>query len=265
MKYFAVIGNPIAHSLSPVIHQKFSEQTGIPLMYKKILAEDENFTACVRDFFDQGGTGLNITAPFKRAAFELAENKTDRCQAAQAANTLWKENGQICADNTDGIGLVRDLSRYINLEGCSVLILGAGGAAQGVIPALHAASVARISVHNRTAARAENLSRLFDFIHIDTESANKFENYDIIVNATSLSARARSASALSFDRWLPVALCYDISYDPNGLTPFVLSAQRRGIKACDGLGMLVEQAAEAFFDWHGILPETQSVLRMLRP
>jgi shikimate dehydrogenase len=129
---------------------------------------------------------------------------------------------------------------------------------------LHTALVARIALYNRTASRVKNLSKLFNFIHIASDALNQPKSYDIIVNTIPVSGQQSGAHAFLLDQWLPISLCYDISYAKNGLTPFILTAQRHGIQACDGLGMLVEQAAEAFFDWHGILPETQSVLRTLR-
>lgn len=267
MMRFAVIGNPIAHSLSPLIHQKFAAQTGIALRYEKILSDADGFADCVKNFFRQGGIGLNITAPFKHAAFELADIKTDRCLAAQTANTLWKKNGYMCADNTDGVGLVRDLEKYTALQDRTVLILGAGGAAQGIIPALHAASVAKIALYNRTASRIQRLLKSPLFEHFDLKEFTKGETYDIIIHATSANWQSEQ-KMMTNNVWLqaclPSSLCYDINYCSNGFTPFVVLAQRAGITACDGLGMLVEQAAEAFFDWHGVFPETKEVLPILR-
>ena len=154
---FAVIGNPIAHSLSPTIHQLFAKQTGLVFGYEKILVSQGKFELTVSDFFAQGGKGLNITSPFKQRAFAMAQTCTPRCQQAKAANTLWLSKGVLHADTTDGVGLIKDLSRYLTLEGRQVLLLGAGGGARSIIPSLLAANIAELMVVNRTELRAQEL------------------------------------------------------------------------------------------------------------
>lgn len=259
---FAVMGNPIAHSLSPYIHHCFAKQTGIELSYERILIPEENFETQVTHFFVQGGKGLNITLPFKQRAFELAALKTPRCQQAKAANTLWMSASQLHADNTDGIGLLRDLVKYQKIEGKRVLLLGAGGAARGIIGPLLEAKIAELTLVNRTEDRAKALQADFPSLKCSrlTELTGQ---YDLIINATSASL-GEANLALPPSVLTSSTLCYDLAYNKDGLTPFVQWARQEGVVGLDGLGMLVEQAAEAFFIWHGVRPETEAVLKSLR-
>jgi shikimate dehydrogenase len=257
------MGNPIAHSLSPVIHQHFAEQTGISLRYDKIEVPVALFEQYVIDFFNQPeGKGLNITLPFKERAFAMAQVKSARCLQAGAANTLWMANGQRHADNTDGVGLIRDLSHYIDLADKTVVLLGAGGAARGVIGELLNAHPARLILSNRTVEKAHALGNSFPEIHTCGFEALT-EHYDVIINATSASLQDNTLT-------LPDSIlnnhpfCYDLAYSRDKMTPFVQWAKSHGSQAMDGLGMLIEQAAEAFLIWHGIMPDTTSLKRSLK-
>lgn len=263
MKRYAVMGNPIAHSLSPFIHQRFAEQTGIALNYEKILVPESDFEQQVGEFFAGGGKGLNITLPFKQKAFELAEGLTARCKAAKAANTLWFAEGMLQADNTDGIGLIRDLSNYGELAGKQLLVLGAGGAARGILGPLFAAEPAGLTLVNRNEERARALQTDFPQLKVYPLAELKTA-YDLIINATSASLTADSLE-LPQSLLKSTTFCYDLAYAKAEPTPFVQWAKEQGLQAADGLGMLVEQAAEAFYIWHGVRPDSQSVLRELRP
>lgn len=261
-KRFAVIGNPIEHSLSPVIHQHFAKQTNICLSYEKIKGDNSRFEQQVKDFFIHGGQGLNVTLPFKQRAFALAQKKTPRCQQAGVANTLWLDKNQLHADNTDGLGLLRDLTPYLILQGKNILILGAGGAARGIIPALLTTNPTTLTIANRTPETVSRLQRDFPAIQ-SMELDNLSGIFHLIINATSASLEGETlelpASLLS-----QKPLCYDLAYLKNKPTPFVAQTQRAGCKAMDGLGMLVQQAAESFFIWNQVKPETSPVLNLLR-
>lgn len=259
---FAVMGNPIAHSLSPVIHQLFAKEMNVPLIYEKIKAEDVSFERQVSDFFAQGGKGLNITLPFKQRAYSTANHPTERCRKAGAANTLWVKENKLYADNTDGVGFIQDLYQHISIEGKRVLILGAGGAARGIIYPLLENHPFEIIIANRSLARIEELH--LSFPQIKGISFSEITGrFDLLINATS----ARSIEEFSV---LPSGLmaakpfCYDLSYTQQGVTPFLEYANGLGCEAVDGLGMLVAQAAEAFFIWHGVMPTTHKVLEFLR-
>ena len=260
---FAVMGNPIAHSLSPFIHHCFAEQTGKQLRYEKIKVDEASFEDHVFNFFAQGGRGLNITLPFKQRAFVMAKKATDRCMQAKAANTLWLDAaGHLQADNTDGVGLIRDLSHHISLEAKQVLLLGAGGAARGIVGPLLAANIAQLTIANRTVEKTKALQIDFPQIKGITLSELK-DNYDLILNATSASLTAK-LPVLPSSVLQNAPFCYDLAYCVKGLTSFVVWAREQGCAAMDGLGMLVEQAAESFFIWHGLKPDTESVLTALR-
>lgn len=259
---FAVMGNPIDHSLSPVIHQYFAKQAGIQLTYAKIKADEQSFEQQLTDFFHQQGRGVNVTLPFKQRAFMMAQQVSERCQQAKAANTLWMHNNQLHADNTDGVGLIRDLHHYINLPGKRVAILGAGGAARGIIYPLLQNKLAELVIVNRTPAKGLELQQLFPQIQV--QSINALSGaFDLIINATSASL-AGELPSLPQECLAAQPFCYDLSYKKQEDTIFVHYAKEQGCDAVDGLGMLVEQAAEAFFIWHGFKPETQTLLKHLR-
>lgn len=263
---FAVMGNPVAHSLSPVIHGLFAKQTGRVLKYEKILIDLPRFEQQVAAFFTQGGKGLNITLPCKHRAFAMSEQWSTRCSEARAANTLWMHAGKLHADNTDGVGLMRDLERYIHLAGKTILLLGAGGAARGVLGPLLAANPAQLMIVNRTTENAHVLQLDFSeamscsFAELLTHVEKK--PFDVVLNATSASLDGQSL-ALPTLLMATKPFCYDLAYRKNQATPFVAWARGLGCVAMDGLGMLVEQAAEAFFIWHGVRPDTEPVLKHL--
>lgn len=260
---YAVMGNPVAHSLSPFIHQCFSEQTGKQLSYEKMLVTEEAFESQVANFFAQGGQGLNITLPFKQRAFAMADRSTPRCQQAKAANTLWMKEGRLHADNTDGVGLIKDLSRYLDLNAKKILLVGAGGAARGIIAPLLATNIAQLTVTNRTEEKANFLQA--DFPQITCSRLTELQaEYDVLINATSASL-AEKAIPLPVSLLQAATCCYDLAYSAEGETAFVAWAHAQGCcQAVDGLGMLVEQAAESFFIWHGLKPDTMSVLMALK-
>lgn len=262
LQHFAVVGNPIDHSLSPLIHQYFAKQTHVHLVYEKIKADEQSFELQVSDFFTHNGKGLNITLPFKQTAFVMAQQTTERCKQAGAANTLWMKDQQLHADNTDGVGLIRDLSRHLTLKGARVLILGAGGAARGIINPLLEHHLDDLVIANRTLATATQLQQAFPQVRCISlfELAGTF---DLIINATSASLTGESI-ALPKECLAAKPLCYDLAYNQQNATPFVQYARDANCSAVDGLGMLVEQAAEAFFIWHGLMPATQELLNSLR-
>ncbi|WP_298627570.1 shikimate dehydrogenase [uncultured Legionella sp.] len=259
--HFAVIGNPIEHSLSPQIHQQFARQCNVSLSYEKIEGRNADFENQTLDFFQHGGWGLNVTLPFKQRAFAMAEVVSERCLRAGAANTLMIKNNTLYADNTDGIGLIRDLSRVITLQNKNILILGAGGATRGIIYPLLDMKPASLTLVNRTMAKAAQLQTEFPLIKI-TSFDELHDSFDLIINATSASLEGNAVV-------VPEAImahqpfCYDLAYSRKELTPFVCYAKTMGCKAADGLGMLVEQAAEAFYLWHGLMPQTEAVLQRL--
>lgn len=261
-QHYAVIGNPVSHSLSPVIHHYFAEQTDIELRYEKIKGDDHIFEQQVVEFFANHGKGLNVTLPYKQRAFAMAEVQTSRCRLAGAANTLWMKENQLHADNTDGIGLIRDLTRYMILQDKNILILGAGGAARGIIYPLLEQKPAALSLCNRTLEKAKELQAEFSQIHCI--ELNKLSGqFDLIINATSASLEGTSL-ILPAEITEQKPFCYDLAYKQKEMTPFVQYAKSIGCDAVDGLGMLVEQAAEAFKIWNEVMPQTGPVLKLLR-
>jgi len=259
---YAVFGHPIAHSKSPLIHAAFARQTGQDLSYEAILAPKDGFADSVAAFIAAGGRGANVTVPFKEEAFRLASRLSPRAQRAGAVNTLIFDDG-ILGDNTDGAGLVADLTRNLHrtLTGKRILLLGAGGAARGVIDPILAQQPAALVVANRTVARAQELAELFDhgiaacgFDAVDTP-------FDVVINATAASL-AGELPPLSPRIFTPDTLAYDMMYGRD--TPFLAFARKHGAATADGLGMLVEQAAEAFVLWRGVRPDTAPVIASLR-
>jgi len=268
---YVVIGNPIAHSKSPEIHARFAAQTGQPIVYERLLAPLGGFAATVRAFMESGGKGANVTVPFKLDACELADELSARALAAGAVNTLIFEERhggvrRIVGDNTDGVGLVADIARNagVPLAGKRILLLGAGGAARGAVLPLLDERPARLVIANRTPERAQDLARRFG--GQGTVEASAFETlqdkFDIVVNATSASLAA-DLPPVPPRVFGAGTLAYDMMYGAAP-TVFMRFAQEHGAAVRDGLGMLVEQAAEAFFVWRGVRPETAPVLRELR-
>jgi shikimate dehydrogenase len=262
-----VIGNPIAHSKSPQVHALFAQQTRQTMVYERLLAPLDNFAGAVRDFIAQGGRGANVTVPFKLEAFALAQELTPRAQSAGAVNTLSFSAGRIKGDNTDGIGLVRDImiNAAVPLKGRSVLLLGAGGAARGVILPLIEANIASLVIANRTQDRAQELAQHFSASTVPV-SASTFgqldRTFDVIINATSASLSS-DLPPVPDAVFGPETLAYDMMYSAQP-TRFMQHAAQRGAHVRDGLGMLVEQAAESFQIWRGVRPETASVDQWLR-
>lgn len=270
---YAVVGNPIAHSKSPFIHAAFAQQTQQDMAYEKQLVEIGQFETAVRDFFAQGGCGLNITVPFKLDAFAFAEQRSARAEAAGAVNTLKKmPDGKIFGDNTDGAGLLRDITHNLGwtLKNKRVLVLGAGGAVRGIIAPLLAEQPARVVIANRTLAKAEELVQLFNADKHAQEAKRLRASslqiharpFDVVINGTSASLGGEMPD-LDPAILNPNACCYDMMYGKT-LTPFLQWAQQHGAHVADGLGMLVEQAAESFYLWRGVRPATQSVMVALR-
>lgn len=264
--HYAVFGNPIAHSKSPAIHAAFARQTGQDMDYTAILAPMDGFRESVRAFQARGGAGANVTVPFKEQAYAMADERTPRAQAAGAVNTLKFEADSILGDNTDGVGLVRDLTanQGLALRSKRILLMGAGGAARGVVLPLLEEGPAELFIVNRTAAKAEELARCFpDFAAIDGGGYERLggKAFDVVVNATSASLGG-ALPPLPEDIFAPGAWAYDMMYGRE--TPFMAFARARGAQVADGLGMLVEQAAEAFSLWRGVRPETAPVIQSLR-
>lgn len=259
---YAVIGQPVSHSMSPAIHELFAAQFGMDITYERILGDVSNFEQQVDTFFFEGGLGLNVTLPFKERAFHLSTERTHRCLAARAANTLWVKNGILHADNTDGIGFIRDLGQFFSVKGRSVLILGAGGAARGLIQPLLDEQPERLMIWNRTEDKLQALVN--DFPELVSVQLNQLEAVDCIINATSASVSGSSLE-LPLPIWQSKPFCYDLAYDVASPTSFVALARRLGCRAVDGFGMLVEQAAESFYIWNGRKPDTSRVVEALLP
>lgn len=267
---YAVMGNPVAHSKSPQIHAAFAEQTGQDIHYERILVEPGQLAAAVKQFQLDGGRGLNITVPFKTDAYTLATRHSERAARAGAANTLlFGEDGCIDADNTDGVGLVRDLAANHNiaLQGQQLLILGAGGAVQGVLQPLLEQQPASIIIANRTAAKAIGLALAFKIDNYPVTGCGldqlEGRQFDGIINGTAASLHGElpplPADILREGGWV-----YDMMYGAKP-TPFMDWAAAHGAaKIMDGLGMLVEQAAESFWLWRGVQPATRPVIEDLR-
>ncbi|TWH77544.1 shikimate dehydrogenase [Azomonas agilis] len=265
---YAVFGNPIAHSKSPQIHRLFAQQTGQDLTYEAILAPLDDFTSVAKDFFQQG-QGANITVPFKEDAYRLADQLTERARLAGAVNTLKRQaDGSLLGDNTDGAGLVNDLSNNagISLTGLNILLLGAGGAVRGVLEPLLAQQPARLVIANRTEEKAAHLASLFaDFGLVEVSHFEALQTpFDLIINGTSASLSGAVPPIPVLCVQAGHTLCYDMMYskEPTAFNQWALECG--AARALDGLGMLVEQAAESFALWRGVRPETQSVLSLLR-
>ena len=263
---FVVIGNPVAHSLSPEIHARFGRQLGIDLDYGTLFAPLDDFVGTTRAFFSAGGRGANVTVPFKVEALQLAHSRSERAQLAGAANVLTARNGALEAENTDGAGLVADLTSNLGVEmrGARVLILGAGGAARGVVAPLLSLSPAAVVIANRTVERALELAQRFAPLGpVSAAALDSIEGaFNLVLNATSTSTRGQPLD-LAAPCLAPRAWVYDMAYGPAA-RPFLETARAMGARTSDGLGMLVEQAAEAFRIWHGTRPHTAQVLAELR-
>lgn len=267
IEQYVVIGNPIAHSKSPAIHAQFAAQTKQVMNYERMLAPLDDFAGAVKKFISDGGRGANVTVPFKLDAYRLATELTPRARAAGAVNTLKFEAGRILGDNTDGVGLVRDIMHNagIALAGRRILLLGAGGAARGVILPILSEHPAELVIANRTAARAHELAAEFAGQSASLVASNFTDlsgQFDIIINATSASLSA-ALPEIAHTLLGRQTFVYDMMY---GAEPsvFMQWAAEQGASVRDGLGMLVEQAAESFFLWRGVRPDTAPVYDWLR-
>jgi len=268
---YAVVGHPISHSKSPRIHSLFASQTGEPVEYTAIQAPLDDFHGTVRQFFERGGKGLNVTVPFKEQAWTMAEHRTTRAEKAGAANTLYLDKDQaLVADNTDGVGIVRDLfnNHGVALEGARILVLGAGGAVRGVLGPILAEQPASVTIANRTVAKAEALVRLFAPEAGITElSACGFNEadaaFDLVINGTSASLKG-DLPPVSPGIIGPDTVVYDMMYSLQTTTFNQWALDNNARRVFDGLGMLVEQAAESFYVWRGVRPDTASVIEELR-
>ena len=265
---YGVMGYPVSHSRSPVIHRLFALQTGESIQYELLQVEPKELDTAVRQFEGSGGKGLNVTLPHKQEVIRLVDHLSERARIAGAVNTLIFKDDRIWGDNTDGVGLLRDLETNleVEIEGKNILILGAGGAVRGIVAPLLDAGPQNLMIANRTLSRARDIAKHFStrgpisacrFREVDGEN-----HYDIVINATSAGVKGEKppypATAIHED-----SLCYDMSY---GLTPtpFSVWAARHGAaKSVMGWGMLVEQAAESFHLWRGVRPDTEPVLAQL--
>jgi len=265
---YAVIGNPVKHSLSPRIHAAFASETGEDIEYDRLLGDMEDFNGDVRDFFSCGGCGLNVTVPFKEKAWELVDELSERARLAGAVNTITRLNsGKLLGDNTDGVGLVRDLAENhgFDFTDASLLLLGAGGASRGVILPLLQQQPASLVIANRTAEKAVSLADLFSGcgdvygcgLH---EIGNK--EFDLIINATAAGLKG-DVPAIPDTCLAPGGWSYDMMYGAEP-TAFVRWGEAHNAgRALDGIGMLVEQAAESFYMWRGVRPHTAAVIQQL--
>jgi len=265
---YAVIGNPIGHSRSPEIHARFAAQTGQNLHYERLLSPLNGFVQTVRTFIAQGGKGMNVTVPFKLEAFDLATTMTERARLAGAVNTLSFNSGEIVGDNTDGVGLVNDITRNhgFSITGKRILLLGAGGAARGVIQPLLAEAPSELVIANRTVSKAIELASLFSASSSIPISTRAFKDlqapFDLVINGTS-AGLTDEMPAIPASLFNSNVLAIDMVYgaQPTRLMQF---AAQQGASVRDGLGMLIEQAAESFFIWRGVRPDTAPVLAALR-
>jgi len=260
-KQFAVIGHPIEQSRSPELHHAFAQKTGIDLHYSKRLAPLDGFEANIKEFFAQGGIGMNVTVPFKEQAFAQCHVLTERAKIAKAVNTLWMQDGQLHGDNTDGQGLVDAIQALNwNLDNTAILIIGAGGATRGVVYPLVQAGVKKIVIANRTLARAEQLvADLKDAVPQATLAAVSLEDlngeFDLVINATSASL---SGDALVLPETLQFKYAYEMAYGKP--SSFLDQAKARGLPTSEGYGMLVGQAIESFSIWNGVKPALKDFL-----
>ena len=268
--HYAVIGNPIEHSKSPDIHLLFADQTGEQLNYEKILADENKFSQTVTEYFSSGGKGLNVTVPFKNDACEFVDELTDYAKNAGAVNTIYKdENDKFIGANTDGIGLLRDLKKTLRVQiiNKKILIIGAGGATQGIVEPLLNEKPAELMIANRTVSKAETIAKQFaSFGNISSCSLNDIPKqiYDLVLHATSAGLQGSNVE-LPVEIIGPNTCCYDLLYSDQD-TPFMAWAKNNDAgKVVDGFGMLLEQAAEAFYLWRGQRPDTGMAYHYFRP
>ncbi|MBC8210763.1 MAG: shikimate dehydrogenase [Gammaproteobacteria bacterium] len=274
MDRYAVVGNPIKHSLSPQIHTQFASETGQSLEYLALELDNDHFEEQIRQLIVSGYKGVNVTVPFKEKAWAMTDRLSPRAKDAGAVNTLiFQQDGQIAGDNTDGIGLTRDMitNHKILIRHRKVLVLGAGGAVRGVLGPLLSQKPELLTIANRTLERAETLVDQFTESYLESTDLNACayqelgrDKFDLIINGTSAGLN-NEVPPLPDDILGINSICYDMMYNTRQPTAFVKWAQERGaLRAFDGLGMLVEQAAEAFFIWRGVRPDTTQLMTDLR-
>lgn len=266
--HYAVIGNPIKHSKSPQIHAEFARQTAQDLDYTAIEIATDALQACLETLRQQGFKGINVTVPFKEQVWQIVDHRTTRAELAGAVNTvIFRKDGSLSGDTTDGVGLCRDLTEnhQLILKNKRILLLGAGGAARGVIEPLLALQPSEIFIANRTASKAEQLAEIFS--HLGEVTGGGFAQvsgqYDVVINATAASLQGE-VPPLPDQVLAADACCYDMMYGKEDTAFIKWAKQHQAEKTLDGLGMLVEQAAEAFYIWRGVRPQTQAVIRLLR-
>jgi shikimate dehydrogenase len=270
-KHFAVIGNPIHHSLSPQIHAAFAKENGLDIDYESVLSPLDQFKNTMHQLIQQKFTGANVTLPFKKEAYQLATTHSSHARIAEAVNTLEFKENEIIGHNTDGIGLVRDLEQNLNtqLKHKKILLIGAGGAAEGVIYSLLEKTPSELTLTNRTIEKSNVIQNKMD-VHAKSFNVNlnvteitkcPHQYFDVIINATSASL-INAELHMDPKVFHEGCLAYDMMYGKE--TSYIREAISQGSKTSDGLGMLVEQAAEAFFIWHHIQPTTKSVIESLR-
>jgi len=270
-KHFAVIGNPIHHSLSPQIHAAFAKENGLDIDYESVLSPLDQFKNTMHQLIQQKFTGANVTLPFKKEAYQLATTHSGHARIAEAVNTLEFKEDEIIGHNTDGIGLVRDLEQNldIHLKNKKILLIGAGGAAEGVIYSMLEKKPSELTLTNRTIEKSNVIQNKMD-VHAKSFNVNlnvteitkcPHQYFDVIINATSASL-INAELHMDPKVFHEGCLAYDMMYGKE--TSYIREAISQGSKTSDGLGMLVEQAAEAFFIWHHIQPTTKSVIESLR-
>jgi shikimate dehydrogenase len=270
-KHFAVIGNPIHHSLSPQIHAAFAKENGLDIDYESVLSPLDQFKNTMHQLIQQKFTGANVTLHFKKEAYQLATTHSGHARIAEAVNTLEFKEDEIIGHNTDGIGLVRDLEQNldIHLKNKKILLIGAGGAAEGVIYSMLEKKPSELTLTNRTIEKSNVIQNKMD-VHAKSFNVNlnvteitkcPHQYFNVIINATSASL-INAELHMDPNVFHEGCLAYDIMYGKE--TSFIEQAKSQGSKTSDGLGMLVEQAAEAFFIWHHIQPTTKSVIESLR-
>jgi shikimate dehydrogenase len=266
---YAVMGNPVAHSKSPRIHALFAHQFKHHIEYTAIQVDEGGFAQAVQQFRANGGAGLNVTVPFKQEAYKLADHLSERAKTAQAVNTLrFEPDGRLFGDNTDGAGLVHDLEKNLglHLKDKRLLVLGAGGAVRGVLQPLLHHHPALIIIANRTVSKARDLAE--EFAHYGKVEASGFKelkgkHFDIVINGTAASLKGE-IPPLPDNLFTTHALAYDMMYGEKSKPFLDWAAVHGAAQLVDGLGMLVEQAAESYLIWHGVRPETQPVIEKLR-
>ncbi len=270
-KYFAVIGNPIHHSLSPQIHRAFAKEAGLDIDYEAVLSPIDEFKNTIHKLIAKKLSGANVTLPFKKEGYQLVTSHSNHAKIAQAVNTLEFKEDEIIGHNTDGIGLVRDLEQNldVDLKNKKILLIGAGGAAEGVIYSILEKNPSELTLTNRTIEKSNVVQNKMD-VHAKSFDVNlnvieiakcPLQYFDLIINATSTSLNNADLD-LNHKVFHEGSLAYDMMYGKE--SSFIREAQSQGSKTSDGLGMLVEQAAEAFFIWHQIKPQTKSVIESLR-